>query len=84
MSPQPNLAPELAELIDRPLPADEFDRRASAPLTEDEIADAAELVRWFTHRYPTVRERLAYVRRAWRSWTRPVRVLRRDPANPGA
>jgi len=65
--------------VGRSLPVDEFDRRASAPLTEDELAETADLVRWFTQRYPTVRERFAYVRRAWRRWTRPVRVIPGPP-----
>jgi hypothetical protein len=42
------------------------------PLTPREVADAAELVAWFTRRYPTAKERLAYVRRAVRRW-RPAR-----------
>ena len=84
MSSQPNLAPGVAELVDRSLPVEEFDRRARAPLTEDELAETAALVRWFTQRYPTVRERFAYVRRAWRRWTRPIPFVRRGPPGAGA
>ena len=29
-----------------------------------------ELVRWFQRRYPTVKARLAYARRAYRRWLR--------------
>jgi hypothetical protein len=70
----PRLHPELAELVERVLPEEEFERRVLAPPTEDELAETAALVEWFTRRYPTVRERFAYVRRAWRQWARPVRV----------
>jgi hypothetical protein len=71
---RPPFAPELADLVERPLPREEFERRIRAPLTEQELQDAAALVRWFTGRYPTVGERFAYVRRAWRRWIRPVRI----------
>jgi hypothetical protein len=70
----PRFAPELAELVDRPLAPEEFERRIRAPLDEREVEDAATLVRWFTGRYPTVAERFADVRRAWRRWDRPVRI----------
>lgn len=74
MPPDRPLDPRIAELGDRPLGAEEFERRVGAPLTEDERADTAALVSWFTCRYPTVRERFAYIRRAWRRWTRPGRL----------
>jgi hypothetical protein len=83
VSSQPNLAPEVAGQVDRALPADEFDRRVSAPLTEEELAATEALVRWFTRRYPSVRERLDYARRAWRRWTRPVRIVPRGPEDRG-
>jgi hypothetical protein len=70
----PHVAPELAELVERSLPREEFERRVRAPLSEDELEETAALVRWFTDRYPTVGERFAYVRRAWRRWTRPARI----------
>ncbi|MBN1773384.1 MAG: hypothetical protein JXB32_19135 [Deltaproteobacteria bacterium] len=44
------------------------------PLSDEEVEETAALVRWFTRRYPTVAERFAYVRRAWRRWTRPTRL----------
>jgi hypothetical protein len=50
--------------------AAEFARRAAAPLTPEEIAETRELVAWFTRRYPTGAERLAYARRAWERWSR--------------
>jgi hypothetical protein len=35
-----------------------------------------DLDRWFTGRYPTVKERFAYVRRKYAEWTRnpPARI----------
>lgn len=65
----------LAPLGLRPTrPPAEFERRIRAPLGDDELEETAALVRWFTRRYPTVTERFAYVRRAWRRWTRPTRL----------
>ncbi len=46
------------------LPVEEFLRRCALPVTADTIESTAELVSWFTRRYPTVQERFAYVRRA--------------------
>jgi hypothetical protein len=66
------LPPEVAALVEEPRPADEFLARVRAPLTEDEVATTQELVAWFTRRYPTVHERLAYVRRANARWSRPL------------
>jgi len=39
-------------------------------IAADEIESVADLVRWFTTRYPTARERLAYARRAYARWAR--------------
>jgi hypothetical protein len=70
----PRLAPELVDEIERPVPPEEYERRLRAPLDPAEIEETAALVRWFTGRYPTVAERFAYVRRAWRRWNRPCRI----------
>ena len=63
----------LQALADQPLPLEEWTRLAAIPLTDDERERTLELVRWFTRRYPTPAERLAYVRRAYRRWTATVR-----------
>jgi hypothetical protein len=42
-----------------------------------------DAVRWFVRRYPSARERLAYVRRAWKAWTRPVRIVPGPGREPG-
>jgi hypothetical protein len=74
------LAPEIAHLVEEPLSPEEFDRRVSVPLTGEEAADLAELVRWFTRRYPTPKERLAYARRKFAEWTRPAIIVKRSVA----
>lgn len=61
-------SPELANLIAARLSPDEFDRRVRAPLTEAEVQDIAELVGWFSRRYPTAKERFAYARRKLRQY----------------
>lgn len=67
--------PAIADLVEAPLPVEEFVRRVNAPLTDEEIEETLALVAWFTRRYPTVKQRLAYARRAWKQWTRPMRML---------
>jgi hypothetical protein len=46
------------------LPVEEFVRRAALPVSAETVASTAELVAWFTRRYPTARDRFAYIRRA--------------------
>ena len=57
-------------VTERRLSADEVARALNDPLSEAEREDVRALVRWFTTRYPTPAERLAYVRRAYARWTR--------------
>ena len=66
-------------LLDRTLPADEFQRLLAIPLTDAEREDTRALVRWFTRRYPTPAERFAYIRRARARWL--GRALRPGPAS---
>lgn len=72
MSPRSYIAPEIADLVERELSLEEFVRRISAPPTPEEIEEVRRLRAWFTRRYPTVKERMAYVTRAYRAWTRPM------------
>jgi len=51
---------------ERRLTAEEFDAYVSAPMSPEEKESIRELIEWFTTRYPTALERLAYVRRACR------------------
>jgi hypothetical protein len=76
------IASSLASLVEEPLPADEFDRRVSAPVDPSEAAEIRDLIRWFTRRYATPKERLAYARRKFVEWTRPVRIVRRSGTAP--
>jgi hypothetical protein len=54
----------LHELDLETLPVEEFLRRCAGPVSDDAIEGTRELVAWFLRRYPTARERFAYVRRA--------------------
>lgn len=58
----------LREIAERPLPLDEWQRLAAMPISDDERERTLELIRWFRRRYPSPRERLAYVRRAYKRW----------------
>jgi hypothetical protein len=40
----------------------------------DEDAELGDLIRSFIRRYPTPKERLAYARRKFIEWTRPVTI----------
>ena len=53
---------------DRLLLPEEAARLLAVPLTETEVEEKLELIRWFRRRYPTPLERSAYVRRAWARW----------------
>lgn len=44
--------------------------RLAHPIDDIEREHVRQLVTWFTRRYRTPAERLAYVRRAYRRWTR--------------
>ena len=59
-----------ASLADRRLSPDEAQAYLEAPITDAEREDLQALVAWFTRRYPTPLERLAYARRAYPRWQR--------------
>jgi hypothetical protein len=48
----------------------------------EEREEVLELVRWFTSRYPTAEERLAYVRQAYARWAAVSRDCRPDGDSP--
>jgi hypothetical protein len=79
------LSPEVAKLWLDPLPAAEFESRlrtAIAELDGPELENLAALIRWFNRRYPTMKERSAYVRRRYASAVRlsgAARGRARDP-----
>ena len=57
-------------LIDRRVSVAELREALERPLGEDEREDVLSLARWFTRRYPTGLDRLAYVRQAYTRWHR--------------
>lgn len=77
MTVRRDIDPRIAELVDAPLDREEFLARIEAPLTDEELREAAELHRWFTRRYPTAGERLAYARRKFEEWNRRLEPVER-------
>jgi hypothetical protein len=61
-------AARIARLIDRRVSAAELREALERPLPDHEREEIRALSRWFCRRYPTPRERLAYVRQAYRRW----------------
>ena len=59
-----------AERYQDPIPLEEYRRMRAHPVSDEEVAELMDLVRWFRTRYPTVQERFAYVRRKHAEWTR--------------
>jgi hypothetical protein len=59
----------LADAVDRRVSPAEAAEYLATPISDAERDEVLSLVRWFTRRYPTGAERLAYVRRAYRRWT---------------
>lgn len=56
--------------VNRQLSAEEADAYLDAHITAGEREEVLALVRWFTSRYRTPAERLAYARRAYARWAR--------------
>jgi hypothetical protein len=54
----------LQAIVESEVSADEARAYLETPISSTERDDVIALVRWFTRRYPTGAERLAYVRRA--------------------
>nr|UXE44646.1 hypothetical protein Hi04_10k_c2877_00014 [uncultured bacterium] len=63
--PSPELVAELRRFAGRRLDADEFNAGVNAPMSDFEREQIDALIDWFTRRYPTPAERLAYIRRAY-------------------
>ncbi len=63
-----DLRERINALTERHLSADEVRRALHDPVSAAEREAVAALVRWFTARYPTPLERLAYARRAYSRW----------------
>ena len=58
----------ITEAIDRRVSPEEAAEYLATPISDAERDEVLSLVRWFTRRYPTGAERLAYARRAYRRW----------------
>jgi len=70
--PGPDALARARALAERVLEPEEFRRLLAAPISEAEEEEVRSLIRWFRRRYPTPADRLAYVRRAYRRWTKSV------------
>jgi hypothetical protein len=57
-------------LIGRLVTKEEVRAALEAEIESVEREDVLALVKWFTTRYPTAEERLAYVRQAYARWQR--------------
>lgn len=66
------MSARLAREIDRIVTPEEARRYLEAPVTDAERAEVRGLCQWFTRRYPTPAEQLAYVREAFARWRRGV------------
>lgn len=67
---------------ERQLSPAEFEAYVNTPMTDAERDETRALVAWFTRRYPTGADRLAYVRRAYRRWQRPGHTTKPGLAAP--
>ena len=61
----PEVLASVIEDAERRLSPEEFEAYVNAPMSEAELERIWELIDWFSRRYPTPLERLAYVRRAY-------------------
>lgn len=64
------IAPEIVDRSETPLTVEAFRERMRVPPSDEEVEELADLVRWFTTRYPTAQERFAYIRRKYAEWTK--------------
>ena len=58
------------EESERLVSTDELREALDRPIDLEEREELMSLVRWFTRRYPTGADRLAYVRQAYDRWNR--------------
>ena len=62
-------AHNVAAIVNRRVSVEELREAVEGPMGEDERAEILRLVQWFTRRYPSSEERLAYVRQAYARWS---------------
>lgn len=70
MIPRQRLDPTIRALYETPVSDEEWARIRDLPRDPESDAETVELARWFLTRYPTAKERFAYVRRKYVEWTR--------------
>jgi hypothetical protein len=58
----------IADVVSRVVTVEELRDAVNRPIDPAERDDVLALVRWFTTRYPSAEERLAYVRQASARW----------------
>jgi hypothetical protein len=56
------------KLANRTLTRKEIEKALRIPISAEEFAEKQRLITWFTTRYPTAIERLAYIRKAHTRW----------------
>jgi hypothetical protein len=66
--PSPETLERVRDFAERQLDPEEVEAILRIPIGDEERADVVALISWFRRRYPTPRERLAYIRRATRRW----------------
>ncbi len=64
----PDRIAEARAFAERRLSPEEFEAYVGAPISDPERENALALIEWFTSRYATAAERLAYIRRATARW----------------
>jgi hypothetical protein len=64
VAPSPDVLAEARAMAERVLSVAELEAYLQTPMSDEERADIADAIRWFTTRYPTPAARLAYNRRA--------------------
>jgi hypothetical protein len=72
----------LDEAINRRVTVEEVRHALERDIPPEEREEVLELVRWFTSRYPTAEQRLAYVRQAYARWAAVSRERRPDGDSP--
>jgi hypothetical protein len=58
----------IQQQVNRLVTPDEIQQALHGDISSDERDEVQRLIRWFTVRYPTAEERLAYVRQAYARW----------------
>jgi hypothetical protein len=66
--PAPEAVAHVRKLAERRLSAEELNAYVNAPMSQAELEGIWESIDWFCRRYPTVLDRLAYARRAYKRW----------------